>query len=165
MKSNIHFMIKKLISSQFRINMVSGVVTSVVNTVVMVIGYHIYLHFLGYEKYGVWLVLATVLTFAQLGNLGICPAVMKLVAEEHGRKDIESIQQYVTSVLVLLCLCGTVALIVILALKYHIIAAFKLSNEKNARDVLLLLPHIGILSIYVFVAQVLEAREIHREKF
>jgi hypothetical protein len=29
----------------------------------------IYLHFLGYEKYGVWLVLATVLTFVQLGNL------------------------------------------------------------------------------------------------
>src|SRR4030042_1593779 len=101
-------MIKKLLSSQLRINMASGMVTTVLNIAVMVAGYPIYLHFLGYEKYGVWLVLATVLTFAQLGNLGIGPAVMKLVAEEHGRNDIEGIQHYVTTAWVLLCLSGTV---------------------------------------------------------
>jgi len=73
-------MINRLFSSQFRINIVSGTVTTAINAVVMVIAYPVYLHFLGYEKYGVWLVLATVLTFAQLGNLGIGPVVMKLVA-------------------------------------------------------------------------------------
>jgi hypothetical protein len=73
-----HSMIKRLFSSQLRINMASGVATTVVKTLVMAAGYPIYLHFLGYEKYGVWLVLATVMTFAQLGNLGIGPAVMKL---------------------------------------------------------------------------------------
>ena len=63
-------MIRKLFSSQLRINMVSGVVTTVVNIVVLAIAYPVYLHFLGYEKYGVWLVLATILKFAQLGDLG-----------------------------------------------------------------------------------------------
>ncbi len=64
-------MIKKLFSSQLRINMASGFVTTVINLIVLAIAYPVYLHFLGYETYGVWLILATVLTFAQLGNLGI----------------------------------------------------------------------------------------------
>ncbi len=149
-------MIKRLFSSQLRINMASGMVTTVINTVVMAVAYPIYLHFLGYEKYGVWLVLATVLTFARLGNLGMGQAVMKLVAEEYGRGDIEGIQHYVTTALALLCISGTVALIVILALKTQIVAAFKLSDE-NANMVLWLLPYIGVLSIYVFMVQVFEA--------
>jgi len=56
-------MIKRLFSSQLRINMVSGTVATAINAVVMVIAYPVYLHFLGYEKYVVWLILATVLTF------------------------------------------------------------------------------------------------------
>lgn len=107
-------MIKRALSSQLRINMVSGVVTTVVNTAVLAVAYPIYLHFLGYEKYGVWLVLATVLTFAQLGNLGMGPAVMKLVVEEYGRGDIKGIQPCVTTALALLCVSGTVALMVVL---------------------------------------------------
>ena len=151
-----NIVIRRLFSSQLRVNMASGMVTTVINTVVMVVAYPIYLHFLGYEKYGVWLVLATVLTFAQLGNLGMGLAVMKLVAEEYGRGNIKGIQNYVTTALVLLCVSGTVALIAILALKSQIVAAFKLSDE-NAKMVLWLLPYIGVLSIYVFMVQVFEA--------
>lgn len=149
-------MIKKLFSSQLRINMASGVVVTVINAVAMMAAYPIYLHFLGYEKYGVWLVLATVLSFAQLGNLGIGQAVMKLVAEEHGRDDIEGIQRYVTTALALLCLSGSLVLIAVLVFKIQIVAAFKLSEE-NARTALWLLPYIGILSIYVFIVQALNA--------
>lgn len=47
-------MIKKLFSSQLRINMASGVVVTVINAVAMMAAFPIYLHFLGYEKYGVW---------------------------------------------------------------------------------------------------------------
>src|SRR4030043_2358343 len=96
------------LGSQLRLNMTSGVVTTVINSVVLACANPLYLHFLGYEKYGVWLVLATVLTFAQLGNLGIGPAVMKLVAEEYGRGDVEGIQRDVTTALALLCLRGMV---------------------------------------------------------
>jgi hypothetical protein len=62
--NSINLMIKRLFSTQLRLNMASGVATTVVNAVVVMAGYLIYLHFLGYEKYGVWLVPATVLTFA-----------------------------------------------------------------------------------------------------
>lgn len=136
--------------------MASGVATTVINSAVMIVAYPIYLYFLGYEKYGIWLVLATVLTFAQLGNFGMGPAVMKFVAEEYGRGDIGGIQRYATTALALLCVSGTIALIAILALKTQIVAAFKL-NDENAAMVLWLLPYIGILSIYVFMVQVFEA--------
>ena len=149
-------MIKNLFRSQLRINMASGVVVTVINTVAMMAVFPIYLHFLGYEKYGVWLVLATVLSFAQLGNLGIGQAVMKLVAEEHGRGNIEGIQKYVTTALALLCLSGSLVLIVVLLFKTQIIGVFKLSDE-NAQTALWLLPYIGILSIYVFFVQALNA--------
>lgn len=154
--NSINIMIKRLFSSQLRINMTSGVMMTVINTAVLAAAYPMYLHFLGYEKYGVWLVLATVLTFAQLGDLGISPAIIKLVAEEYGRNDIKGIQRYITTALAMLCISGIVVLLVILVFKTQIIALFKLSG-KNARMVLWLLPYIGILSVYVFIVQALNA--------
>ncbi|MBC7121495.1 MAG: hypothetical protein H5T33_08040, partial [Candidatus Methanosuratus sp.] len=106
--------------------MVSGVAAMLLNTVVLAAGYPIYLHFLGYEQYGVWLVLATVLTFSQLGNLGINQAVTKLVAEEYGRGDTLAIQQYVTTALAILGLSGIVVLSGLLVLRGPIVAAFNL---------------------------------------
>jgi len=149
-------MLKKLFSSQLRINMASGAVTTVINAVTLIVAFPIYLHFLGYDRYGVWLVLTTVLSFAQLGNLGISKAVMKLVAEEYGRGDIEGIQRCVMTALALLFLSGMTVLVVILVLKNQIIVAFKLTGE-NAAMISSLLPYIGCLSIYVFIVQTLNA--------
>jgi hypothetical protein len=81
-QSGKYLMIKRLFYSQFRIKMASGTVTTAINAVVMVIAYPIYLRFLGYEKYGVWLILATVLIFVQSGNPSINQAITKLVAEQ-----------------------------------------------------------------------------------
>ncbi len=142
--------------SQLRRNMVSGVFCTGINALALMAAYPIYLHFLGYEKYGVWLVLATVLSFAQLGDLGIGQAMMKLVAEEHGRKNVEGIQKYVVTAILILLVSGSIALAAILVFKSHIIGLFKLSDE-NARTALWLLPYIGVLSIYVFVVQALNA--------
>ena len=149
-------MIGKLFSSQLRINMFSGVAATVLNIVVLAIAYPIYLHFLGYEKYGVWLVLATVLSFAQLGNLGIGQAIMKLVAEEYGRGNVEAVQQYVMTAIAILTTAGAAILLVILTFKAQIVSAFKLTGE-NAHMVLWLLPYIACLSIYVLIVQALNA--------
>jgi O-antigen/teichoic acid export membrane protein len=145
-------MIQKILSSQLRINMVSGIVTAVINTVVLFVAFKIYLHFLGWETYGVWAILATVLTFAQLGDIGISQAVIKLVAEGYGRGDIEDIQRYVTTALTMLCLSGAVILAIILVFKGPIVDAFKLS-DKDSKTVLWLLPYISILSVYVLLVQ------------
>jgi O-antigen/teichoic acid export membrane protein len=150
--NEISLTIKRILSSQLRINMVSGIVTAVINTVVLFVAVKIYLHFLGWETYGVWAILATVLTFAQLGDIGISQAVIKLVAEGYGRGDIEDIQRYVTTALTMLCLSGAVILAIILVLKGPIVDAFKLS-DKDSQTVLWLLPYISILSVYVLLVQ------------
>jgi O-antigen/teichoic acid export membrane protein len=146
-------MLPRLFCSQLRINVASGVVTTAVNTGVLAVGYPLYLHFLGYEQYGLWLVLSVVLSLAQLGNLGIGPAVTRLVAEDYGRGDREGIQHYVATALALLCLSGVLMLLVLLLCRGRIVAAFRL-NEANARIVASLIPYIGLLSLYVFVVQV-----------
>ncbi|UCG58758.1 MAG: oligosaccharide flippase family protein, partial [Phycisphaerales bacterium] len=149
-------MIKRLFASQLRINMFSGVAAAIVNGIVLAVAYPIYLHFLGYEEYGVWLVLAAVLSFAQLGNLGIGRAVMKLVAEEHGRGNVEGSQQYLMTAIAILVVTGMAVLAVILLFKSEIAGLFKLTGD-NTRTVLWLLPYIGCLSIYVLVVQALNA--------
>jgi len=136
--------------------MVSGVVATVINVVVLAIAYPMYLHFLGYETYGVWLILATVLTFAQLGNLEISPAVMKLVAEEQGRGNTQGIQSYVTTALGILLVTGTLALILILFFQNQIISVFKLSG-RNALIASQFLPYIAFLSVCVMLVQVLNS--------
>ncbi len=149
-------MFQRLFSSQLRINMASGVITTIVNTGILAIGYPIYLHFLGYEQYGLWLVLSVVLTFMQLGNLGLGPAVTKLVAEDYGRGDMDGIQHYVTTALALLYLSGSLVLIIVFLFKSSIVGAFKLS-QTNAQTVVSLIPYVGALSIYVLIVQVLNS--------
>jgi len=150
------FMLKRLFRSQLRINMASGVAATIINMAVLAVGYPIYLHFLGYEKYGVWLILATVLSVARLGDLGVNRAVMKLVAEEYGRGNMEALQEYVMTAIAILIAAGAAVLIVIVTFRAQIAGAFRLTGE-NAQMVLWLLPYIACLSIYVFIVQALNA--------
>jgi O-antigen/teichoic acid export membrane protein len=149
-------MLKRLFSTQLRINVASGTVLAAANTVILAVSYRIYLHHLGYETYGLWLVLSTVLTFAQLGNLGISQAVMKLVAEEYGRDNPAGVQQCVTSACATLACSGTVVLLAVIAFGTHIVGLFRLS-ETNAAAVLRLLPYVACLSVYVMIVQAINA--------
>ena len=89
--------LRSLFRSQLRRNVATGAGTAFVNVLLGLGSYPIYLHFLGYEQYGVWLALSTILTFAQLGNFGVSPAVTKLVAEAHGARDLPGVRRYVTN--------------------------------------------------------------------
>lgn len=149
-------MIKKLLSSQLRINMASSVATHCVNIAVLAVTYPIYLHYLGYEKYGIWLALGAVLAFARLSDLGMAQAVTKLVAEDLGKGSTQTVQQYVATAIVVLSVAGGVTLAVILVFRLPIISVFKFTEE-NARVALWLLPYIAVLSIYALIVQVVTA--------
>ncbi len=148
--------IREALGSQLRRNMTSGMLTTGINMFIILASYPIYLHYLGYEKYGLWLILAVVLSFAQLGNLGINQAIMKLVAEEHGQGNSQGIRSYVTMAWTVLTITGSIALLVIFLFKSQIVVAFKLSGE-NAELVSWLLPYMGVLTIYIFLVQSLNA--------
>ena len=65
---------------------------ALIGTCFSIVSYPIYLHYLGYHRYGLWLVLSVIVSVAQLGNLGIPWALMKLVAEDHGHGDWEGVK-------------------------------------------------------------------------
>ena len=142
----------RLRGSQLRRNAASGLVVTVLGFAVTAVTYPLYLHYLGYEQYGLWLVLTTVLTLAQFGNLGIGPAVSKLVAEHYERRDYAAVGRYVTSAMFILIVSGAVILLLVLLLRGPIVAAFKL-KPRNAALVLDLLPQVGFLSLYVFLVR------------
>lgn len=149
-------MLKSVFASQLRLNMASGVAAISINLVAFALAYPIYLHFVGYEGYGVWLALASVLELAQLGNLGLGPAITKLVAEEHARNNLRGIECYVATALGLLCGSGLVAGALIVYFRQGIIAAFNLHGE-NAALAISLLPYIALLSLYGFLVQAIAA--------
>jgi O-antigen/teichoic acid export membrane protein len=136
--------------------MLSGIFLSLVGVGLTAITYPLYLHYLGYEKYGLWLLLSTILTFSQLGNLGISQVVSKEVAEAYGVGDINGIRECVTNALGLLLLSGCIVFSILLLGKARIIISLGLSND-NARIAAVIIPYIGFLSVYVFMVDATNA--------
>lgn len=147
---------RQAFGSQLRQNMSSGVIRALINILVMFVSYPLYLHYLGYEKYGVWLILATVLSFAQMGNLGITQAITKLVAEKYGESDYKGVQSYTSMALIVLTISGIIAFSIIYIFRSNIVLTLRLTGE-DGEIALWLLPYIGLLSLYVFYAQVLNS--------
>jgi O-antigen/teichoic acid export membrane protein len=145
-----------LFGSQFRRNMFSGLATNIMNTVLMLVTYPLYLHYLGYEKLGVWIILSAVLSFMQLSNLGLGPAVTKLVAEEYGRGNIQGVMDYVRTALGTVFVTGVLAFTVLLLFCRPLVGIFKLGPDNSAVAVSLV-PFIGILTVYAFLIQILTA--------
>ncbi|MFZ2397680.1 MAG: oligosaccharide flippase family protein [Smithella sp.] len=149
-------MLKKLLSSQLRQNMASGVIATIINILVVALSYPLYLRMLGYEQYGVWLVLSSVMTFTQLSGLGIGPAVMKFVAEESALQNLPGIQRYAVAAMLILGVSGTLAMVLLLILNNPLVGLFKLDTD-NARNVSRLLPWVGLASVYAYLLQIIGA--------
>jgi len=149
-------LVKRFISSQLRVNIASGFVTAAVNVLLMVVSYPLYLHYLGYEKVGVWLLLSSVQNFAQLGVLGIGPALTKLVAEERGRDDADGAQRYVSLATLMVSVTGAVAVVALCAFRAPVVRALGLSGD-NAAIAIRLLPFMGLLTALTFLNQVVMA--------
>jgi O-antigen/teichoic acid export membrane protein len=148
--------LKSLFESQLRRNVATGVGTACVNVLLGLGAYPIYLHYLGYEQYGVWLALSTILTFAQLGNFGINPAVTKLVAEAHGARDVPGVQRYATTAMLAVSASGAIVFSAVLVLRRFILLAFNVSGS-NARVMSELVPYIALFSVYIFLVECLNA--------
>lgn len=147
---------RQFFGSQLRRNMSSGVIGMAVNIIVLVVSVRLYLHFIGYEEYGIWLILTAVLSFAQIGMVGINQSVMKLVAEDYGKGDIQGAASYVTMAFAVLCTVGFTVIIGIVLFRGQIVSLFKLSGD-NAEMVAWLLPFVGALSVYVLIVQVVNS--------
>ncbi len=145
-----------VLRTQLRTNIISSLGTAVASIALIGIAYPLYLHFLGYEQYGLWLVLSTVLVMAQLGNLGISPALLKLVAEDFAAADIDGVYKYIGSGIFTLFVTGAILAGAVLLLRHPIIGLFGIKDH-SAELAYRLLPYIGALSVYVLMADALNS--------
>jgi O-antigen/teichoic acid export membrane protein len=142
--------------SQLAKNVVSGPAASLFGLVTMAVTYPLYLHYLGYERYGLWLVLNTVISFAQLCSFGIGPAVAKLVAEERARQRYDAIGKYVGTALMTVAVSGGAALLTILLFRRQFPHWLGLSGL-NAEVAASVLPWVGVLTLYVLLVDILNS--------
>ena len=149
-------MIKRFLSSQLRINMATGFVTTGLTVLVSVVIYPVYLYYLGYETYGVWIILSTVISLMQLSDFGIGQAVIKYVAEEHGRNNMAGVRGYMTTAVLALCVAGTLVLLIVLFFRQPVMRLFNLASV-HEQAALELLPYMGVLSVYGLVVNTYSA--------
>jgi O-antigen/teichoic acid export membrane protein len=142
--------VRQLLGSQLRRNMAWSSASSAFSAGVLALSYTTYLHLLGYEKYGLWLVLATVVTFSQIGNLGISQGVAKRVASTPVGQRLEASQRFASTATFMVLLTGTLLLLIVQLFKPLILTALHLSGN-NANIVATLLPYTSAFSAYLFV--------------
>ena len=134
----------------------TGSIMALVSACLSIVSYPIYLHYLGYHRYGLWLVLSVVVSVAQLGNLGIPWALMKLVAEDHGHGDWEGVKTYVNISCGILLAVGLIFLCTIILIRSYIVSWFKLSGA-DAAMVYSMLPYVAGLSVLVLLLSISNA--------
>ncbi len=134
-------------------NMAAGIAAHVVNIVLFMAMYPVYLHYLGYARYGVWLALGTVVAFAQLGELGIGAAVAKLVAESHGRgNDATDVPACFAAAVLLMATSGSAIMLLVLLARTPLLSLFAFAPDAlQAAE--RIFPAIAGLSLLAIVSQ------------
>jgi O-antigen/teichoic acid export membrane protein len=135
-----------LTRSQLKQNIASGVLAAGLQALCNLIGYPIYIHYLGYEQYGTWLILATLIIFMQLGIAGIGPAISQLVAEAHARSDYCQLRSYVTWTAILVGSATVLLTAVSWAISPFFASLFSLHTATEAS--IRLIPLVALLAGY-----------------
>jgi O-antigen/teichoic acid export membrane protein len=148
--------LRSLLGSQLRRNMLSGTIASSVGCILMLIAYPAYLKSLGYQLYGIWLLLNTITTFAQLGNLGIAQALSRQGSEEVGANNVGAVASCITTALVAMMCIGLLIILFFSLGCRNLLIVFRL-HPSQITSVTPLLPWIGVVSACAMTAEVISA--------
>lgn len=69
----------------------------VVTILTMVIAVRLTLHYLGAERYGLWMTISSVVAMLGFADLGMGLGLINAISEAHGRDDREAAERYVSS--------------------------------------------------------------------
>lgn len=88
------------------------------------------LHYLGPERYGMWMTMSSFLAMLSFADLGIGSGLINAVAAAHGRDDRLEIRRYVSSGFFVLTIIAA-AILVLFAAAYPYVAWFELFNVQS----------------------------------
>jgi len=143
---------KKL--SQLRKNVFSGSLLAGIHIILLLVAYPIYIRYLGVERYGLWALISVVLSFSQLGDLGINEAVIKYTAEEYGKKNFKEIESYIVCAGLLLIIPSLISIAALTIFNENILDLLKLTATLR-QEVKYLIPLFGILTSLIFYSNIL----------
>jgi O-antigen/teichoic acid export membrane protein len=85
------------------------------------------LHYLGAERYGMWMTMSSLVAMLGFADFGIGNGILNAVAGAHGRDEAAAIREYVSSGLFVLSLIA-VAILLLFAGAYHFVPWYKIFN-------------------------------------
>jgi O-antigen/teichoic acid export membrane protein len=101
-----------LSSRQLKWNSFWGMIRSIFTAVLFAVSYPIYIHFLGLEVFGLWVILMAVVVYLQMGGLNLPQAATKFVSESLVQNNLTRVCQCSTSIIgSILGLGGVVVLV------------------------------------------------------
>jgi O-antigen/teichoic acid export membrane protein len=105
----------------------AATVAKVISMAAQLISVPLTLHYLGVERYGMWMTISSFMSVLAFADFGIGNGVLNAVSRAYGKDDVEQIRRYVSSGLLIL---STIAMAVLLlfAVAYDFVPWFKLFN-------------------------------------
>ncbi len=122
---------------------ISSAGAKVVAVVTMLIAVPLTLHYLGSERYGMWMTINSIVAMMGFANLGMGLGVMNAVSEAHGQEDRQAAVRYVSSGFFML---SGVALIILIgfAVAYPMIPWQRVFNVTSPQAIREAGPAMGI---------------------
>jgi O-antigen/teichoic acid export membrane protein len=132
--------------NQFRKNILSGSIVHGLNILVVLIGYPLYIHYLGFELFSVWVLLSVVIAFAKMGELGISKAIISFVAKAKAQGDFYEIRKIASNSIYIIIIPSIIIPILLWLLRNEIIHLLNIPI-KHQEEAMLVIPYIGIAII------------------
>jgi O-antigen/teichoic acid export membrane protein len=109
------------------------------------------LHYLGAERFGMWMTISSVITMLTFADLGIGNALLNMVSEANGKDDPELANRFVSSAF--FTLAGVSAgLAVLFALAYPLVAWSRVFNVTSERAIAESGPAVAVFAACFFVS-------------
>ena len=93
---------------------ISTIGTRVITAIVGIISVPMTLHYLGAERYGLWMAISSFIAMLTFADLGVGNGLFNAVAEAYGKDDYEVMKRYVSSAFILLASIGMVLMLAML---------------------------------------------------
>jgi len=132
--------------NQFRKNILSGSIVHGLNILVVLIGYPLYIHYLGFELFSVWVLLSVVIAFAKMGEFGMSKAIISFVAKAKAQGNYYEIRKIVSNSLYIIIIPSIIIQILLWLLRNEIIHFLNIPI-KHQEEAMLVIPYIGIAII------------------
>src|SRR5690348_6591044 len=75
----------------------TSLIAKLASVITFVVSVPLTVRYLGPERYGIWMTVASLVTMLSWADLGIGNGLMTLISESHGKTDEEAARAYVSS--------------------------------------------------------------------